>query len=106
MIMAMDLLEEAMKKDPRTRCEELLAALQAKYPQVGLTFGYIGNDDARWGDDRSWMFFTKIPYSDGSGTYSFGRYGTQELGLLIDRAEVELENWIVARVIPCVKVGR
>lgn len=95
-----------MTKDPRTRCEELLAALQAKYPQVGLTFGYIGNDDARFGDDRSWMFFTKVVRPDEARAFSWGRYGTDQLDLLAALAERDLERWIVARVLPAVQVAR
>lgn len=39
--------------------QECVKELAAKYPQVGLTFGYIGNCGPGY-DDRSWFVFTKV----------------------------------------------
>ena len=43
-----------------TAYEALAAFVKAeaiKHPDLGLSFGYIGNLE-RWGDDRSWCVFT------------------------------------------------
>ena len=56
--------------------EKIKGDLQAKYPHLNVSFGYIGNME-RWGDDRSWRFF----YNPESGACakSFGGYATDSL---------------------------
>lgn len=36
------------------------AALKADYADLGVSCGYIGDIDARWGDSRSFRVFTKL----------------------------------------------
>jgi len=79
--------------------DELKKQLAEKYPQIGLTFGYIGNLE-RWGDDRSWYFFTKVRPPQSDNCLSFGSCRTDKLDEFIAKAERELENWIVERVLP------
>lgn len=39
--------------------EQLLPILQEAFPEAGITYGYLGNIE-RWGDNRSFYFFTTI----------------------------------------------
>lgn len=76
---------------------DMLADMQAKYPALGLTFGYIGNCDlygGRW-DNRSWKFFTKCATPDCTGAcnVSYGGHATGQLGRLMIEAERELDSW-------------
>ena len=77
------------------RGDELQKELAAKYPQAGLTFGYIGNCEP-WGDDRSWRFFTKFPHMIDKVNRSpqWGYSDTKGLPEMIAKAEVELEAWL------------
>lgn len=94
-----------------TRAHETLLALndelKAKYPEIGLSFGYIGNDDIRY-DDRSWMFFTQV-LSEGQWGYTrmhFGGYRTADLPKFAKEAldpARGLENWIKTRALPRLK---
>lgn len=81
-------------------CERLQSELSEKYPEAGLTFGYIGNvyaqDDL---DDRGWKFFTDLPHIiDGfyNKRPSFPEWGvdSQFLPNLAERASQELEPWL------------
>lgn len=60
-------------------------ALAAQYPQLGLSFGYIG-DLGRNYDDRSWRVFTKLVDKTGRSV-SFGYHSTEELADLAARVE-------------------
>ncbi len=42
--------------------ESILEELKAKYPQIKLSFGYVGNVGKGYGtwDDLNWTFFTKV----------------------------------------------
>jgi hypothetical protein len=91
-------INEGMK-----RCEMLKNVLAQRYPSADLSFGYIGNLE-RWGDDRSWRFFTGIlqaPTNDGWGIprrEQFGSVATAQLPKLADKAEAELEGWLRAKL--------
>lgn len=76
------------------RCEVVLKAMQAAFPEAGLSFGYIGNL-SRTMDDRSWYFFSGIPSKDSHGastgeSWSHGGYSTDNLHHLADWAETEM----------------
>lgn len=80
----------------------ILAPLQARYPQLGLSFGYLGNCDLagrRW-DDRSWQVFTTLR-SERSilADLSFGGVPTSHLGFLAIRVEEELADWCADQAI-------
>jgi hypothetical protein len=85
------------------RCRALLDTLKAKYPEVRLSFGYVGNCSSRY-DDRSWRFFTKVmDPKDAPYTFSWGLYGgytSENLDKMADDAAVKLEPWIQAVVRP------
>ena len=116
--------------------EELRAAqidLAAKYPQIGLTLGYIGNCGPKY-DNRSWYFWTEVVQGKGMwGTDDKCRYS---LGDKPEEANVctipsdptwrgnykltpeqfktrvwkplersDIEDWIVNKVLPLVPVG-
>ena len=53
--------EDCFGRD-RTAMQSLLANLQARYPSVGLTFGYHGNVGKGYGTyaDLHWHFFTTV----------------------------------------------
>jgi len=85
------------------RCETLLKEMQELFPQVGLSFGYIGNVE-RWGDERSWKFFTKVKLPGRDMFYdncaSFGYASTDNLDKLADEAENSLRHWLETKVAP------
>lgn len=59
------------------RAAEIAADMRVRYPAAGVTWGYIGNLE-RWGDSRSWRFFSRIPVPpDPNG---FGNLGTVSFG--------------------------
>jgi hypothetical protein len=68
--------QAAREKGAMEALEKIKGDLQAKYPHLNVSFGYIGNME-RWGDDRSWRFF----YNPESGACakSFGGYATASL---------------------------
>jgi len=88
--------------------EELTALfedLKTRYPEVGLSFGYIGNIET-WGDDRYWYFFTQV---QGQGTWGpermkFGGYLTERLPEFSEKAQADLERWIKTVALP--KAGK
>lgn len=78
--------------------------LKERYPDIGLSLGYVGNCD-NWSDDRAWKFFTKVMKPFGTRTYaheqfSWGYASSTQLSLLADRAEAGLEAWIKEHVLP------
>jgi hypothetical protein len=76
------------------RCEDLMKQMRDKFPELGLSFGYIGNCDLfgnKW-DDRSWKFFTKI-CDQKAYRISFGNSSTQDAGRLANEAEKLFEAW-------------
>lgn len=88
---------------PAARCETLLKKMQAAYPDVGISFGYVGNCGIGY-DDRSWYFFTKVINPKGyyqGGTFQFGDgVRTPNLDKLADQAEAGLETWLREKVQP------
>jgi hypothetical protein len=71
-------------------------ALAAAFPELGLSFGYIGNCDmgpyARW-DDRSWRVFTNRCGEDGRSC-SWGYAHTDTLDHMLDVIrEGRLARW-------------
>lgn len=80
------------------RCQALLTRLQAAYPEAKLTFGYIGNVYSNGDDDRSWMFWAGAYRTTGfyyGNSASFGRADSAALDKLADKAERELEAWVL-----------
>lgn len=71
-------------------------AAKLRYPQLGASFGYIGNCE-RWGDDRSWRVFTKLSTQPSANTIniSWGRVDTVDLpGIATPEALARLEAWL------------
>jgi hypothetical protein len=72
-----------------------MEAARTRYPDLGLSFGYIGNLE-RWGDDRSWRIFTKL--SDrhtNCCNVSWGGVGTANLATLATpEALARLNTWL------------
>jgi hypothetical protein len=57
--------------DAHARGHEMVEELAIRYPAASVSFGYIGNLE-RWGDDRSWTFFSAIPGPNQQNRLSFG----------------------------------
>jgi len=74
---------------------DAMEAARVRFPELGLSFGYIGNLE-RWGDDRSWRIFTKL--SDGPTSccnVSWGRVNTDRLDTLATPdALARLDAWL------------
>lgn len=99
-----DVIADAQRADRATRngqanqtLRSMQQAMDRKYPELGLTFGYVGNCDLmsdRW-DDRSWKFFTKCatPACHNACDVSFGGVPTTQMGRLMIQAERELDDW-------------
>lgn len=82
-----------------TQAEVLVAGLKTTYPEVSLSFGYIGNLE-RWGDDRSWMFFTGYVDPESGTRHTkdcFGRVSTAEVPRMVADAGKGLEHFIRAQ---------
>lgn len=68
--------------------EDAVERLKKKYPQAGLSFGYIGNFE-RWGDDRAYYIFSGIPIPRWNAphqwspnkTMSWGGYAAKHGGI-------------------------
>lgn len=77
------------------RMTRLVDALALKYPEAGLSFGYIGNCDVRGQqDDRSWRVFTRVSMPTAGQRYDWGNHATNRLAVMADLAEQSLENWV------------
>ena len=81
----------------RKRLDVLLQQMRERYPDVGLSFGYIGNCGAGF-DDRSFMFFTKVKPLGEANCLSFGHADTAGLDAFADRCDGHLERWIEEKV--------
>jgi hypothetical protein len=57
-------LQDIKRREYREKIEALVEELNKKFPEAGLSFGYLGNYE-RWGDDTSWYIFSEIKYSEG-----------------------------------------
>ena len=77
-------------------------ALAERFPQLGLSFGYIGNcslfvqpGNPNYYDDRSWRVFTKLANQRclGGSNISFGSHDTRDLGYLLLDARYHLAEW-------------
>lgn len=96
--------EELIRAEPeamaRIRCEMLAATMAARYPEAGISWGYIGNLGGT--DDRGWYFFTDIvDHNDllaGGRRSNLGGEGAATLPELADRAEKHLERWLRTRL--------
>jgi len=94
------LLAAVSGSDRREPFELLKNDLAAKYPSIGLSFGYLGNI---WPgeDDRDFFFFTKVPHPDGSGRFKYELGDMESLRKLdVEKLLPRLEEWIVKRVLP------
>ncbi|WP_162815028.1 hypothetical protein [Erythrobacter aureus] len=89
---ALSLSEDTAATLLRTQVEELAV----QYPDLGLSFGYIGNlSIGPIHDDRSWKVFTKCatPRCHGASDVSWGGYATKNLGLMHVAARKSLADW-------------
>lgn len=81
---------------------QLLKDLREKYPDVGLSYGYIGNWES-WGDERSWYFFTKVGMPDGRDSFKWGGFRTVDTPAMLEKAWQDLEDWIRVKVLPHIR---
>ena len=91
------------KPDYERSCQDLLTEMCQRHPEIGLSFGYIGNVTRGGADERSWAFFTKV--LDPADTFykncfSFGGVPTERLKEFWESALENLEQWIVETVEP------
>ena len=95
-----DQVDPGWRSRPRTasvgnQLQTFGESLARKYPEAGITFGYIGNVRSSDDDDRSWKFFTRIPKTPFSHqTMSFGNYSTEDLPEMVVWAKSNLERMI------------
>ena len=71
-----------------------VTAVAALFPQLGLSFGYIGNVST-FCDDRSWRVFTSLtnrPGGDCSNIH-FGGHMSPFLGMMAEEVRLHLRNW-------------
>ena len=72
----------------------MVKVLRAKYPRLGLSFGYIGDLD-RERDDRSFYIFTNCRRGGRSASFpSFGGFSYTRLPEMLAAAEAHLEAWL------------
>lgn len=91
------------QEQARNRLDILLTQMKECYPDVQLSFGYIGNCGECF-DDRFWMFFTKVRPIGESNCLSFRHAATHsQLESLADFAETHLDLWLEEQVQPHVK---
>ena len=72
-----------------------MRAARRLHPELGISFGYIGNLDPRF-DDRLWSVFTKLSTRGDAAAcnVSWGRAATGDLGDLAVRAAFgEIFDW-------------
>lgn len=81
------------------KSKQILDRLNAKYPEVRLSFGYIGNCSISF-DDRSWGFFTKVPMPLKRHCFSYGWTSTDKVDEFLDNVEDKLDQWIQTQVFP------
>ena len=78
--------------------ESMVKQLQTLHPDLGLSFGYIGNCDLYGGtnwDDRSWGISTRFIDRETRLTVRFGGVPTFMMGRLMINAERDLADWCV-----------
>jgi hypothetical protein len=81
------------------KSKQILDRLNAKYPDVHLSFGYIGNCGISF-DDRSWGFFTRVPMPLQKHCFSYGWTSTDKLDEFLNNVEEKLDQWIATQVFP------
>lgn len=73
--------------------QEEVGRVSALYPEIGLSFGYIGNIwHSPYQDDRSFRIFTKLRTETGL-SISFGGHSYNDLGMLAYMTRAGLEEW-------------
>lgn len=85
---------------PDERIHAFVNGLNDRFPQAGLSFGYIGNCGHTFGtfaDDRSWQVFSKIRHADPafplqSKRWTYGYVATENLLHLAADVEAFLED--------------
>jgi len=85
------------------RFRDLLTEMCHRHPDIGLSFGYIGNVTNDGSDERSWAFFTKVTNPADTfykNCFSFGGVPTERLKEFWESAVDNLEQWIVETVEP------
>lgn len=77
------------------RIGELVEEAKSQYPQLGLSFGYIGGVHT-WGDDRSWRVFAKLATRNchGACDISFGSFATDRIGDMLAVMERDFADWL------------
>lgn len=76
---------------------DVVAELAPQYPDLGLSYGYIGNIwHAPFEDDRSFRIFTKLRNQHGHSV-QFGDYHVDQLGELAFRVQAQLADWCEAQ---------
>lgn len=80
------------------KIEAVVKLMQDRFPELRLSFGYIGNCDLAGGgnryDDRSWRIFTGVRDAKRYHlSVSFGGAATAEIASLAFDVTSELENW-------------
>lgn len=80
------------------KIEAVVKLMQGRFPELKLSFGYIGNCDLAGGgkryDDRSWRVFTGVRDARRYHlSVSFGGAATSEIASLAFDVTSELENW-------------
>jgi hypothetical protein len=91
---ATDANNDLITADQRLR--GLIEAMRLTYPELGLSFGYIGNC-GQWGDDRCWCVFTKLSSKPAANAcnVSWGYANTQDVAKLATPVRLgQLECWI------------
>lgn len=100
--------------------DSILAELKAEYPQVELSFGYIGEVGKGYGtyEDLNWYFFTKVwdhrPRRTYDNCHSFGlgqtarKDSTEQDPAAIKEAKRDIIGWIEGVVLqdlgkPCTR---
>ncbi|MDB4490241.1 hypothetical protein N9045_01860 [bacterium] len=92
--------------------EQILKDLKTKYPQVELSFGYIGEVGKGYGtyEDLNWYFFTKVwdhrPNRFYKNCHSFGLGQTarkdsmEKNPVALKEAKRDIIGWIEGVVLP------
>lgn len=93
-----DMLNRAKGTDAAIRA--LVTEKAARYPELGLSYGYIGNCDfgGRY-DDRSFRVFTKVRDERGAYSINFGSFASwdaKSLGAMLVAIETDFDDWAQA----------
>jgi hypothetical protein len=83
------------RPDTNALIRGMMEEASAKYPELGLSYGYIENYNIGFGnafDDRSFCIFTKLRDQNGYSV-TFGGYSSDNLGRLFVEARHCLDRW-------------